>query len=251
MSIDYTRIGKPGKLVNDTQAMSSANLTGNYRVMLAHDEFFKMMLRLNSLAIGKIFLAILVTVLCLRSDHGGLLFLGFISFIISIFMVIKYLTTYTFHNLYYSANVYKFGCLLPAIIVKLDPLVIGVSAELQKSSDESALFGLQYFIIESAPLANFKVGEILPCVAFFEDDYGKFGHWLGVNPRPLSWGTDDPKAIQCAIDAIPQEEWRYLRSMVALRPEELVGNRVALFDQQLVYQKTIVKGTGELVQTDA
>ena len=100
------------------------------------------------------------------------------------------------------------GALMPGIVVLLEPLHLVCLANLSKSLGEPFL-ALKRIDAGDLDFTAFKIGDILPCVAYFED-IGLDERWGDVHPRPLAWATGDKKTLDYNKMRLDLEDLRIL-----------------------------------------
>lgn len=175
-------------LDNDTFASNPGNVELNKWVWFRHNMTHVSLLSLS------LFISILAA-LCV--NIGFLLIVG-----IAIFINIFYWSRIKEHFLYGDSN--------GGIVVATHPtLIVVVSTNLTK--------GFGYFpvikIIECPSLKSLSVGDRIPTVAVYTpstDD--SLSHWIDFDPIPLTYATNDSKAINKAMQSYSNEQWEKLES---------------------------------------
>lgn len=103
---------------------------------------------------------------------------------------------------------YRNALLTPAVVVSLTPLRCLCTASLGNGGEEEYI-GVRVLAME-LPETEAKVGKVLPCVSVFTP--GDFDdRWASFDPRPIEWGTDDPREIARCMQKLDADDKKHLQ----------------------------------------
>lgn len=115
---------------------------------------------------------------------------------------------------------FKYGCITPAVVISSNPLIIAVSTDLTKGSDEYPAIKI---IEVSIGLVNGeapKIGKKLVVISLYggSDD---LPYWEDFDPQLIDCATNDADIIQAAMESIEDYEWQDLKSGLKQVPRPL------------------------------
>jgi hypothetical protein len=101
---------------------------------------------------------------------------------------------------------YKFGCVLPAVVVSNSPLLLAIYTDLSKGIGSYPAIRIQPLKIMSPKL--YSVGRKLPVAALYSDGRDVSSPlWESFDPRPIGCATTNPAYIEKKLQSIPVEGW--------------------------------------------
>lgn len=101
---------------------------------------------------------------------------------------------------------YKFGCVLPAVIVSSNPLLLAIYTDLSKGIGSYPAIRIQPLNILSPKL--YGVGRKLPVAALYSDGRDVSSPlWESFDPRPIGCATTNQAYIEKKLQSIPGEGW--------------------------------------------
>ncbi|MBI9017792.1 MAG: DUF3239 domain-containing protein [Phycisphaerae bacterium] len=124
-----------------------------------------------------------------------------------------------------------YGCINPAVIVTLNPLLAAVSTDLTNRDGYYPVIKIikvKPFTIDGQPLG---IGTKIPTVALYSRKHATEYRWGGFNPIPVAYATSDASEIQRCLDSIEDSDWQELFEHLKEIPEPYKAGLYKLFDE--------------------
>ena len=190
-----------GSSFNFSRASRTSDVEVNKELMKKYDEQRAMLMRLSWRQFG-LFLIMFSLSLKLYVDAHWVW--GTLPMLIALFALFRF---YMYRNAG-GSSAYTSGLLVPAIIVRTNPVELVALADVCCDDTGEEQFAYKRFAVKSLPMHKVVEGERIPCMALFGGSTN--GQWTNFEPRPLCWVTDDAAAIKRNIDRIEEREWDIL-----------------------------------------
>jgi len=193
-----------GSSFNFSRASRTSDVEVNKELMKKYDEQRAKLIRLSWRPLG-FFLIMLSLSLKLYVDAHWVW--GTLPMLVALFALFRF---YAYRNAG-GASAYTSGLLVPAIVVRTNPIELIALADVCCDDAGDEQFAYKRFAVKNLPLHKVVEGERIPCMALFGGSTN--GQWANFEPRPLCWVTDDANAIKHNIDRIEEREWDILRKI--------------------------------------
>lgn len=116
---------------------------------------------------------------------------------------------------------FRCGCVNPAIVVSMDPMLIAAWTDLSKGFGSYPAIKIIKQALPTVCGQVPKVGCRLAVVALYENRYDDSPHWSDFDPRPIDCATTDLVAIQRIMDTLDKENWQVLNDHLEHLPQPL------------------------------
>ncbi len=112
------------------------------------------------------------------------------------------------------------GCINPAVVVSLDPLLIAVYTDMSKGFGNYPVVKILKIPRQCIEDGELKKGSRLATVAFYFDKPKKpKPHWVDFKPYPVLCGTSDTRTLTRTFRSIPDVEWQLLETTLPKVPK--------------------------------
>lgn len=135
----------------------------------------------------------------------------------------------------YMVKAYEEGLLVPGMIIRTEPLIILVIAELTALEGCESRYGCYALEVKNLPGAKRELYGKIPCSSLFRYEGGNYHS--AFQPRPLYWGTPNLDEIRAALWQLDKEqeensenEWEILKKIGAAYPD-LKPDHILILDE--------------------
>jgi hypothetical protein len=112
---------------------------------------------------------------------------------------------------------FRFGCVNPAMVVSLDPLLIAVSSDLSKGIGSFPAIRIIRGRFATICGQEPKLGSRLATVSvYYRWGDANLPHWSHFRPLPVDCATDDLRDIQRIMESLDDESWAELMERLRL-----------------------------------
>jgi hypothetical protein len=230
--MEISPVGEEGKSLNFSFATRAINLDADQEQIAKYDEYTA---KSNPLQYVALFIALGLVTLSGYLFYTGHWVWALVSLFLAlfVFMLSRSLGKATLQK----SIAYEDGLLLPGIIVNTNPLQVVAMADMRSEEDQDVIYGCLKFTVAALPLHALVVGERVPCVSLF--GMAVKGYRRHFEPRPVSWGYNDPEIVKnaiAAIDRVEEEdeasEWEILEQLVS-KMKDAPEKEVLFFNDRL------------------
>ncbi|RFP63920.1 DUF3239 domain-containing protein [Hymenobacter lapidiphilus] len=223
------QIGEPGEFLGGSMASRAANIRPDMKKVRQLDVPHRTYRKYLWVSMGAAATLLALAVLLYSLDYTNVAMGGVVVGLTMISV------GWSFRKML-TGDAYRNGLLVPGIITGLNALQLSVVAEVQNGdgpNPRGIVWGVNQITVPALSMHPEQLGEQVPCVVLFGADSD--GIYIDYEPRPLSWGTNEPAVINSAHSSIDAEEWE-LAALMAERATTIPGDRtLTFFNEELQY----------------